>query len=333
MKIHKRGDRWVRPLNVPKGHWKKQLPTRTLSIGSRGNIEQLRELLQIDSTLINKRGPHGRTLLFEAIRKNRTQLVAWLLEQGADTSLTGCYNSESLVQLDSVSTALYYKRGELLKLLKENGATSDVFRSAFCGDSDAVEKSLKSNPNLILAEDPYDEIYFTPLVSFCVAGGQLNLLQHLVSKGAELQCYSAQLLFLATRTENVEILKFLLDCGLSARYSESSLWMATDRMDLLRLLVVAGLSPNQKPYRELTPLMYACRADKSQNLEKVEYLISLGAEINKKGPQGRTALHYAARSANRKMCEMLIQAGAEQHVRDDKNDTPLDVLVQRTRGK
>ena len=319
------GDRWVRTFDFPNGHWKKQLPGKLRDLAVRGDLSKLKTLINSDPCLLNRRGSHGRTFLWEAVRKNRLETVQWLLERGADVGLTGCYNSESMVQLDPLTAASFYHHERLFEILKSFGASRDVFRAAFCGERRVVEHFLSANPELLNSEDPHDEIYFTPLVSFCVAGGQLDLLKLLVDRGAEVETYSSQLLFMGAHFGRLDILSLLVGQGASPLHSDATLWMATDRMDVLRLLVDAGLSPNQKPYRGLHPLMYACRADKSQNLDRVRYLVDLGADINKVGPQGRTALHYAARSGNREMCRVLTQAGADVNLVDDEGNTPLDV--------
>ncbi len=320
--------RWVRPLNVPPGHWKKQLSGKLRDLAVKGKLDQLKQLIATDPSILNKRGSHGRTFLFEAVRKNRLETVLWLLEQGADVHLTGCYNSESIVQLDPLTAASYYGRERLTDPLVDYGAQRDVFRAAFIGDIDSVNGFLRKNPKLLNAEDPNDNIYYTPLVSFCVAGGQLELLEDLVGQGAQIRGYDAQLLFIAAHMRSANILAYLLNQGVSPESSDATLWMATSSIDDLKLLVKSGLSPNQKPYHGLHPLMYACRADKALDIPKVKYLIELGADVNAIGPQGRTALHYAARGGNAELCKLLLDTGADESITDEKGRTPLDVAVE-----
>src|SRR4051794_26582548 len=86
--------RWERPLDVPPGFWKRQLASKYLSIASRGDVTALNDLLAEHPDFLNKRGPHGRTLLWEATRRGRLAAVQWLVEQGADPDAMGAYNSE-----------------------------------------------------------------------------------------------------------------------------------------------------------------------------------------------------------------------------------------------
>ncbi len=325
------GDRWVRPLNVSPGHWKKQLPGKILARAAQGKLDELRSIVRDSPDVLNHQGSHGRTLLFEAVRKNRRETVEWLLQRGANIHLTGCYNSETFVQLDPLSAAKFYGRKQLVDLLSQHGASSDVFRSAFCGDQSAVERYLESDPDLLYAEDEHDEIYYSPIASFCVAGGQLSLLEDLTRRGARLTPYSSQLLFIASHFENLSILQFLLDHDVSPHASDSGIWMSTNNLDVLKLLVDHGLSPNQRPYRQLHPLMYACRADKRPGLDKARFLLDIGAKVNAIGPQGRTALHYAARTGSVALCELLLQAGADATIRDQSGKQPIDAARDANR--
>jgi len=60
--------RWVRPLHVEPGHWKQQLPAKYLQLARKGNLQQLIVLLREHPEFLSKRGSHGRTLLWEAVR-------------------------------------------------------------------------------------------------------------------------------------------------------------------------------------------------------------------------------------------------------------------------
>jgi ankyrin repeat protein len=168
---------------VGRGHWKKQLPTKHLKLAERGDSKRLEALLNDSPELLNRRGPHGRTFLFEAVRKGREHLVEWLIDQGADIHLTGCYNIETIVQINPLSAARWYRRTGLVEMLIKHGASNDIFRSAFNGERGAVESGLKKDIELLAIEDPEDEIYYTPLLSFAIAGGHLELGRRLVQLG------------------------------------------------------------------------------------------------------------------------------------------------------
>ena len=323
--------RWVKRLDVEPGHWKKQLPTKYLNLAIRGDLEKLRNVIAKEPETLSKRGPHGRTFLFEAVRKGREEVVRWLVDQGANIELTGCYNSETFVQLDLLTAARHYRRPSIAELLIQRGATNDVFRCAFCRDLQSVKDELKRSPEHLNAEDPHDEIYYTPLLSFFVAGNCAEGARWLINQGAEVRRYSMQLLFIAAHNNDCDLVAHLFDSGAELESADSSLWMSTNDVAILRLFLTHGLSANQLPYHGLTPLMYACRADKTENIHKVQLLLENGARVNDTGPNDRTALHYAAQTRSPKIADLLLRAGADASLLDEKGQTPRDI-AERNRN-
>ena len=103
---------------------------------------------------------------------------------GADINATGCYNSEGQVQISPYCAAIYYNKPKIAEFLLKQGPKHDIFRLAFLGNKTLVDQELKMNSDLINAEDPNDEIYYTPLIAFAVAGGHVDLLKFLLKKGA-----------------------------------------------------------------------------------------------------------------------------------------------------
>ena len=134
-----------------------QLAGKYLAIAAKGNLPALRKLLHEHPEFLNKRGNHGRTLLWEAVRAGRLAGVKYLVAQGADINATGCYNSESHVQLSPYCAAVYYRRDEVAAYLKTLRPRNDIFRSAFLGDKRGVCRRLDAKPELLNAEDEGDE--------------------------------------------------------------------------------------------------------------------------------------------------------------------------------
>ncbi len=126
--------RWERPFNFPPGFWKRQLPTKVLELAIRGDVDALRQVLAERPQVLNQRGAHNRTLLWEAARRGKLAAVKWLVEGGAELDATGCYNSESYVQITPYCAAIYYHRADVAAYLLSQGAQLDIFRAAFLGD-------------------------------------------------------------------------------------------------------------------------------------------------------------------------------------------------------
>ena len=134
--------RFLRPFDLEPGHCKKQLPGKYLAIARKGDVEGLRALLRERPEFLSKRGPFGRTLLWEAARNGRMPAVKMLVGLGADVNATGCYNSETIVRLTPYCAARYYQRTAIADYLWECGSVLDIFRAAFMGDSERVGKEL-----------------------------------------------------------------------------------------------------------------------------------------------------------------------------------------------
>lgn len=316
--------RWERPeiYQAPRGFWKRQLSAEVLSIAARDALPALRQLLREQPEALNQRGPHGRTLLWEAVRAGRAPSVRFLLDAGADPSLTGSYNSESVVQITSYSAARYYRRDSVAAQLEPWREREDVFRHAFLGDAPDVIAALDAQPTLLDAEDPHDPIYYTPLIAFAAAGGHIALVQQLIARGAHVAKYSAQLLWLAAKAGSLELLEPLLAGGADARAAGPIVFLSPSQAVMARL-IDSGAPINAPGANGFPPLVYLSRADKGARHEALNLLLSRGADVNVRGPQGRTALHYAAAGGNAAAVRALLAHGADPALEDDAGKTPM----------
>lgn len=324
--------RWARPevFHAPPGFWKQQLRGKGLKLAARGDLPSLRVLLRQDPGAINRRGSHGRTLLWEAVRAGKRDAVRFLIEAGADANVTGSYNSESYVQLTPYCAARYYKRAGIADYLGARSATQDVFRAAFMGDRRAVERQIDQRPDLLDAEDPHDLIYFVPLIAFPVAAGQAKLAQALIDRGARLAPYSAQLLNLAATsarlTARVVWIDLLVAGGVDPHATPAGAFLSDAAV--ARRLLELGAPVNRVSENGFTPLIYLARGDKGSRLDLMQLLLDFGADVDAIGPHGRTALHYAAAAGNADMVALLLANGADSAAVDVHGDTP-SVLARR----
>jgi ankyrin repeat protein len=316
---------------VEPGHWKKQLPAKYLRVAQKGDPEGIKALLRAHPEFLSKRGSHNRTLLWEATRAGKMEAVKLLVDRGADVNATGCYNSETLVQITPYCAARYYRRGEIADYLWAHGSALDIFRAAFAGDRGRVAGELVSRPELLNAEDPHDEIYYVPLLSFAVAGGHLELTESLIRRGAEVTQYSAQLIHLASRALRRDIVELLLTHGADARALGSGIFGTVPDLDLLRYLLDKGVSPHGHGSAEMPPLVYVARGDKGERPDKILLLLDHGADVNVTGENGKTALHYAATAGHARTAAVLLDRGADTTLADNDGQTALSLA--RAAGK
>src|ERR1700693_2836343 len=104
------------------------------------------------------------------------------------------------------------------------------------------------------AEDPHDEIYYVPLLSFAVAGGHFVLAERLIRRGAQVAPYSAQLLGLAARLGGRALVDLLLDNGADARALGAGIFVDVSDLGLLTYLLSCGLSAQRNPNHDLPPV-------------------------------------------------------------------------------
>jgi ankyrin repeat protein len=307
--------RWERPLSVPPGYWKKQLPTKYLRIAAAGNVPALLQLLEEHPEFLNKRGSHNRTLLWEATRRGKLAAVQTLVALGADVNATGCYNSETHVQVTPYCAAVYYRRPEVAAYLQANGSVLDIFRTAFLGDLARIDAMLADHPAYLNAEDPFDPIYHIPLVSFAVAGGHAGVAEYLIRRGALVEPYSAQLLHLAARAARFDLLYLLVSSGAAVRAVDVGIFAAVSDLEVLRYLLRQGAPVNRPGKNGFPPLVYVARGDKGEPPDKIQLLLEHGADIHAVGPTGRTALDYASAAGHAQVVRLLVEAAANQDAR------------------
>jgi ankyrin repeat protein len=317
--------RYQRPLNIPPGFLKKFLATKYLEVGSKGDIEALRQLLAQHPEFLNKRGPNNRTLLWEAARRGKLPAVRWLVEQGAEIDATGAYNHESLIQLTPYCATIYYHRFEVAVYLRSQGAREDIFRAVFLGDLGQVDRELAAQPELINAEDPHDFVYYMPLLAFAVVGGQAEMAKFLLRRGASVAPYSALLLGLAVRNTRRDFIDLLVSHGADVRALGADTFVATTDLEIMRYLFQHGVSASRTLENGFPPLVYLARGDKGEHPEKIRLLLEHGAPVNARGPKGRTALHYASAAGFIRVIALLLDYGADISLKDDEGNMPLDL--------
>jgi serine/threonine protein kinase len=96
--------------------------------------------------------------------------------------------------------------------------------------------------------------------------------------------------------------------------------IASDRKELVRLLIAKGADINARDSWGMTPLHWALQ---SGNQEVAELVLAKGANVDARDSWGMTALHRALQSGKQHMAELLLTKGADVNAKDNQGYTPL----------
>jgi uncharacterized protein len=181
---------------------------------------------------------------------------------------------------------------------------SALFDAAKCWDAASVKALLKAAPDLVRATDPRGR---TALHIACAVKPAKGLSEPagiktataLLKAGAELEAHvpmpaeegdfrANPMWYAVARGENFPLVKFLLKRGGDASHS---LWAAVfrDNADMMRALLAAKPGLDLRAHGE-TPIFYAARL---QRLKTLDLLIKAGADPRIKDDRGRDAVAIA----------------------------------------
>ena len=310
----------------------------------RGDLETVRHLLDDNPAWIHTVGSHGRTMLWEAAYRGKLEMVQFLLERGADINLPGCYHIQHRLEITPYCVARYEGRDLVADYLLQHGATIDIHTAAYLEDYDAVRSHLDNDPSLIntgylqavmlTAGQPHTfehrkAAWATPLC-YAIVGGNLAIVELLISQGATIKPYSERFLDYAIAYNHVAIVKALLENG--ADPSEAPR-IFDDNSEMSKTLKNYGIPPkdiNDPGDMGWPMLVYVCRGDNREHPEKIERLLALGADIDVRNYKGKTGLHCAAKAGFLKVIHLLIEKGASIDALDNNGETALFEAIRST---
>ena len=307
-----------------------------LAHAARGRTEAVATALKKDRTLAQRRGMNNQTLASVATYRNRPKILELALKAGGDPNAPACDPMHATMNCDvemgtavSVTPLAMAKKWHpaLVAPLLEHGAIDDVFTAAWLGDLSALQGHLERHPGLATANDPADDFQEVSLLCHAVCGGNIECVQLLLERGAEVKRHSGKLLLLAVAMNRVDLVRLLLERGADAERVGLLGRLDGDERPVADLLVAHGKKvPNWM-------LPKACRPDVSSNeLHRVKVLLDYGANLDDRGRYGLTALHYAVRGGKLPLIQLLLERGAKPDVLDDDGLTPL-LHLSLTRSK
>jgi uncharacterized protein len=191
----------------------------------------------------------------------------------ADPALANAKDQDGL---SVTMKATYYRQRDIVDLLLASGAELNIFEAAATGQTDRVRALIQQDPSLVNA---YSPDAFTPL-GFAVFFGHLEAVNALLAAGADVNAASRE----------------------SMKMSPLGSAMATQQVEIARVLIEHGANVNAKAANDLRPLHTAASRG---NLELASLLLEHGADINARTTDGKTPLSYAEESNHSRMVEFL----------------------------
>lgn len=295
-----------------------------LATAKQGNLLDVEQLLKVRPDWLNQVGPHGRTMLWEAAYRGRTETVRYLLKTGADPHAWGCYFTPLFVEVSAYVAAMWKQRTETAELIYELYQPLDIFSAAFLGNRASVKQLIDEEPDLVNQErSQHDrEAGFTCL-HYAISGGYCKVLKLLLERGANPQPNAHWLVKFAIWRSDLENVRLLLDTGI---FPDQLKWEpAFARSPKLRVLLQRygiQIDPNAAE-SGWPPIVYESRGDRGGNIGYVTELLNLGANVNAQNHKGETALHCASKAGFVAVTELLLSHGADIDVADQAGLTPL----------
>lgn len=315
-----------------------------VAAAGRGDLETVRQLLDDNPAWIHTVGSHGRTILWEAAYRGKLEMVEFLLERGADINLPGCYHIKHRVEITPYCVARYQKRNPVAEFLLQRGATIDIHTAAYLRDYNTVHAHLDNDPSLVNkgylqavmlpSGQPHsfehrEAEWATPLC-YAIVGGNLKIVERLISQGATIEPYSERFLDYGMAYGRVEIVKALLENGADPSKAPR---IFDDNSEMSKLLKSHGATPkdiDDQGDMGWPMLVYACRGDNGEHPDEILRLLELGADIDVRNYKGKAALHCAAKAGFLKVTNLLIEKGATVDAPDNSGETALFEAIRST---
>lgn len=289
--------------------------------GDRGGVA---ELLSADPTLVKSvtRGGYYSPL-YHAVHTGNKEMVALLLDKGADPDFSG------LLLYTPLSRAINGGWLEIAKLLvargaKVNGVVDDrrdipLLQAVSYDRRDMAAMLLDNGAN----PDIRSKDGFTPLLWSVALRRSKESVEVLLDKGASVNFQGGRgqtPLHSALYKGHVEMVETLVQRGADVNAVNAQ------GMRPLQVVFAQTWEPNQIAILWNDGWGKTLQDERQARSTVVKLLVSKGADINAPTPSGDTPLHLAA--AQPGLMDILLQNGANANARNNRGDTPLHIALR-----
>jgi len=202
--------------------------------------------------------------------------------------------------------------------------SANFFKAIQDGDRDKVERMLRKTPDLILARDKQN---LSPLMTamyyheFAIAN---LLLDRMVALNVFEAAATGRLVHLISNlAHKPELVNAYSEDG----FQPLGLAAYFGKTEAVKYLIKAGAELNSPSKNSLgvTPLQSAVAGG---HLEITRLLLEAGASPNVRERSGHTPLHTAAQNGDVEIVRSLIFGGANVEAINEKNEKPLDMALK-----
>ncbi len=331
---------------VKKASEKKKGWTALLEAVSTGNLDMTRLLIAMGANpdQVNKK---GWTALLKAVSTGNLEMVRLLIKMDADPDL----------QIEKLKTKLGKKKNwtalmeaastgnlEMIQLLikmdanpnLKNKAGETALEIAERHDNTAIDQFIRDERQKKVSKtiSPLEQ-QFQEDFSKAVKKGNLKMAQSLLERGTDPNLVNRKYrtaLLDAVSTGNLEMARLLIRMG-----AEPNLEVEQLKKKLIKKGYIAALPLESKKIK-WTALMEAAATN---NLEMVQLLIKMGANIREKDYSGRTALKIAKEHKNTAIAELIedemkkkvIERQIERQKEIDKRQKEVAKMILKARDE
>src|SRR5215471_5361244 len=266
---------------LPRGHW------TALMYAARQNALGAARALAEKGADLNLTDPDGTTALVFAIINAHFDLAVMLLDKGADPNIADDTGMAALYAAVDMHTLGPMISRPAPKLVDELDA-ADLVKSLLAHGANANARLMK------------------PVLGRHHDGGDASLGEGTTP------------LMRAVKTNDVEVMKLLLDAGASP--------FLTQKDYTTPLMIAAAGGARAGAYAA------AFSVTEAGTIEAMKLLIDHGADVNSFNANGQTALHRAAQRGADQVVRFLAERGAKLDVKDKQGRMPVELAREPTRN-
>ncbi|MFV0573002.1 MAG: ankyrin repeat domain-containing protein [Xanthomarina gelatinilytica] len=252
---------------------------------------------------VNKLTHDGRTYIFWAAYRGNSELMEYLLKNGAKTDILDDHGYSILNFAANAGT----KNTKVYDLCLDNGAN--------------LQKDLTTDgANALLLAAPKDEDF--------------KLTQYFTSKGLDVNSVDNNgngIFNYVARTGNTQLMDKLLAKGIKGN-NQAFLFAASggrgsnNGVEVFKYLEQKGLNPNTANNEGVTPLHVV--ASRSKDADVINYLLQKNLDVNQADHNGNTPFLNAASRNDLKVIQLLIDNVKDINQANKKGQTALVLATQ-----